>query len=97
MFHLTTHSTHYGVRHMVKDHSDSERKLAGVDLCQGTLRGRIDGWRDTLLDRDNGLDRQTMDEWNERKKEIVNNLWNEENVLFIDTLNAFYSLHQTYG
>ena len=31
MFYLTTHSTHfilqlYGVRHMVKDHSDSERK-----------------------------------------------------------------------
>ena len=30
MFYLTTHSTHfilrlYGVRHMVKDHSDSER------------------------------------------------------------------------
>ena len=31
MFYLTTHSTHfylwlYGIRHMVKDHSDSERK-----------------------------------------------------------------------
>ena len=29
MFYLTTHSTHfrfYGVRHMVKDHSDSERE-----------------------------------------------------------------------
>ena len=28
MFYLTTHSTHfrlYGVKHMVKDHSDSER------------------------------------------------------------------------
>ena len=35
MFYLTTHSTHfilrlYGVRHMVKDHSDSERLAARV-------------------------------------------------------------------
>ena len=35
MFYLTMHSTHfilplYGVRHMVKDHSDSERKPAAA-------------------------------------------------------------------
>ena len=35
MFYLTTHSTHfilrlYGVGHMVKDHSDSERKPAAA-------------------------------------------------------------------
>ena len=35
MFYLTTHSTHffkwlYSVRHMVKDHSDSERKHAAA-------------------------------------------------------------------
>ena len=41
MFYLTTHSTHfilrlYGVRHMVKDHSDSERKEGNV-LFNDTL------------------------------------------------------------
>ena len=35
IFYLTTHSTHfilrlYGVRHLVKDHSDSERKPAAA-------------------------------------------------------------------
>ena len=43
MFYLTTHSTHfilrlYGIRHMVKDHSDSERgRKEGNVLFNNTL------------------------------------------------------------
>ena len=53
MFYLTTHSTHfilrlYGVRHMVKDHSDSERGnpllphrlLLSINRC-GTKEGNV--------------------------------------------------------
>ena len=80
MFYLTTHSTHfylrlYGVRHMVKDHSDSERERDVLfNDALNTFYLRLYGVRHMVKDHSD----------NEREIE------RERNVLFNDALNTFY-------
>ena len=79
MFYLTTHSTHfilqlYGVGHMVKDHSDSERKEGNV-LFNNALNM-------FYFLRLYGVEHLVKDHSDSERK--------EGNVLFNDALNTFY-------
>ena len=81
MFYLTTHSTHfilrlYGVRHMIKDHSDSEKGEREMFYLTTHSTHFIYGYM--------ASDIWDMDHSDSEKEE------RERNVLFNDTLNTFY-------